>query len=239
MGTLNLLELCRNSSSPPIFVYASTNKVYGKLEGLGIEEQDTRYVIKEQPDGITEKQKLDFYSPYGCSKGVADQYTRDYSRIFGLKTVVFRQSCIYGPRQFGVEDQGWAAHFAIASLQGKQIKIYGNGKQVRDMLHVDDLVRAYLLAVDNIDTAAGKIYNIGGGPNNTMSIWSEFRWELEKFFGSETNVSFRSLRPGDQLVYVSNILKAKKDLGWKPEIEIKDGIHNLFEWVSENKYVFK
>src|SRR4029450_1297505 len=174
LGTLNLLEAARLCGRRPTIVFSSTNKVYGGIEDIAVVEERDRYCLRDFPNGIPETQPLDFHSPYGCSKGAADQYVRDYARIYGLKTVVFRQSSIYGPRQFGVEDQGWAAHLVIAAVLGRPIMIYGDGKQVREMLYVDDLVAAYLTALDRIDTVSGRIYNIGGGQQNTISVWAEF-----------------------------------------------------------------
>lgn len=163
LGTFNLLEAIREEGIDPVFIYSSTNKVYGATEGLRVVEHDTRYAYQDLASGLGEDIPLDFHSPYGCSKGAADQYVRDYHRIYGIRTVVFRQSCIYGPRQFGVEDQGWLAWFIIASVLGKPISIYGDGKQVRDILYIDDLVRAYVMAAENIEKTKGQVYNIGGG----------------------------------------------------------------------------
>src|SRR5439155_5500887 len=184
LGTLNVLEAARLSSRQPIIVFTSTNKVYGALENLDVIEESSRYRFRRLPAGVSEVQPLDFHSPYGCSKGTADQYARDYARIYGLRTVVFRMSCIYGPRQFGTEDQGWIAHFIIAALTGQPITIYGNGKQVRDVLFVDDLVRAFCLATENIAATAGEVFNIGVGQPNTLSIWSEFGALLKNLKGT-------------------------------------------------------
>ncbi|MBV9180547.1 MAG: NAD-dependent epimerase/dehydratase family protein, partial [Acidobacteria bacterium] len=172
-GTFNVLEAIRKSPRRPFLIFSSTNKVYGALTQYSLLEDSSRYLFAQQElnqRGISEQEVLDFHSPYGCSKGCADQYVRDYARIYGLSTVVFRQSCIYGRYQFGVEDQGWIAWFAIAALSGQQITIYGDGKQVRDILHVDDLTRLYAAAIDRQDKVSGKVYNIGGGPYNTLSI---------------------------------------------------------------------
>ena len=195
LGTFNVLEAARNAPTPPIVLYASTNKVYGGMEDLAIVEEPTRYRYRDLPNGIPETQPLDFHSPYGCSKGAGDQYVRDYARIYGLRTVVFRQSAIYGPRQFGVEDQGWLAHFVIAAQLGRPIAIYGDGKQVRDMLYIDDLVRAYTLAIENIDITRGKIYNIGGGADNTLSIWKEAGPQLERLAWQADPRALRRLAP--------------------------------------------
>src|SRR2546426_11596001 len=169
-GTLNVLEAARLSERKPIVVFTSTNKVYGAMESVGTIELDSRYTYRDLPHGVSESQPLDFHSPYGCSKGAADQYVRDYYRIYGIRTVVFRQSCIYGYRQFGVEDQGWVAWFTIAAHLERCLRIYGDGKQVRDVLFIDDLLDAYDAAFELIDRAAGRVYNIGGGPDNAVSI---------------------------------------------------------------------
>jgi len=238
LGTLNVLEAARLSSHQPPVIYASTNKVYGDLEDVEVEEGKDSYYFPDHPSGISESQIMDFHSPYGCSKGAGDQYVRDYHRIFGLPTVVFRQSCIYGPHQFGIEDQGWVAWFVIAAVTGKPITIYGDGKQVRDLLFVDDLLTAYDLAAENIDKTAGQIYNIGGGQENTLSIWKEFGPLLEKELGQDIPVSWEGWRPGDQRIFVSDIQKAARDFGWKPEIGVDSGIQKLFEWVRANRDLF-
>lgn len=238
LGTFNILEAIRNSKNKPILLYTSTNKVYGALEDLKIIERKTRYELKDLKNGISEERCLDFHSPYGCSKGAADQYVRDYARIYKLKTIVFRQSCIYGPHQFGVEDQGWVAWFIIALMKNKNITIYGNGKQVRDMLYIDDLINAYILAIENIEKTAGQIYNIGGGSENTISVWHEFRPMLQKLFERKIEAASSDWRPGDQPIFVSDIRKAKKDFGWEPKIGVEEGIKRLYEWVSKNQNLF-
>src|SRR5712671_7413693 len=212
-GTFNVLDAARRSGNRPFILFTSTNKVYGEL-GLGTPVISGKRYVTPTQQGVAESQSLDFHSPYGCSKGAADQYVRDYARIYGLPTVVFRMSCIYGPRQFGTEDQGWVAHFIISALTGKPITIYGNGKQVRDVLFVDDLVRAFRLAVENIDTVAGEVFNIGGGPPNTLSIWSEFGELLRGLTSRTIPVEFEDWRPGDQPCYVSDTEKARSLLGW-------------------------
>jgi CDP-paratose 2-epimerase len=238
LGTLNALEAARSCDPPPILIFTSTNKVYGGMEEVEIVEQETRHQYASLPQGVSEAQPLDFHSPYGCSKGAADQYVRDYSRIYGLKTVVFRMSCIYGPRQFGVEDQGWVAHFLISSVLGRPITIYGDGKQVRDILYVDDLLEAFEAAVEHIDVSAGQVYNMGGGPENTMSVWVEFHELLQELLGHEVPVSYDEWRPGDQLVYISDTRKAQRELGWSPKITVQEGIERLFHWVTDNKHLF-
>lgn len=238
LGTLNVLEAARLAAKPPIVFFASTNKVYGGMETVTIEEHASRYMYRDLPYGVPETQLLDFHSPYGCSKGAADQYVRDYARIYGLKTVVFRQSCVFGPRQFGVEDQGWAAHFVIAATMGRPLSIYGDGKQVRDMLYVDDLVAAYMAALDRIDTVSGDIFNVGGGIDNTLSIWAEFGPLLERLTGNRIPVHYGDWRPGDQPVYVSDIRKAGAVLGWQPQVGVADGIERLVRWVQANRAFF-
>lgn len=239
LGTLNVLEAARQSPCQPVVMFTSTNKVYGGMEDVALVEKDTSYEYRDLPDGIPESRPLDFHSPYGCSKGAADQYVRDYARIYGLRTVVFRMSCIYGPRQFGNEDQGWLAHFIISAGTGAPITIYGDGKQVRDVLFVEDLVRALRGAVDKISVTAGKVYNIGGGPANTLSVWKEFGQLLAELNGEAVRVSYRDWRPGDQPCYVSDIRNVGRDLGWTPEVDKRAGIRRLWEWVSSNKEVFR
>lgn len=236
LGTFNVLEAARLGGRRPIVVFTSTNKVYGGMEDTEVVERSARYEYANLPYGVSESQPLDFHSPYGCSKGAADQYVRDYGRIFGLPTVVFRMSCIYGPRQFGNEDQGWVAHFMIAAQTGKPITIYGNGKQVRDILYVEDLVRAFRLAVQKIDVAAGQVFNIGGGPGNTLAVWLEFRDLLAKLKGEKVSARFGDWRPGDQPCYISDIRKARQYLGWEPQIDRDAGIRLLWDWITaQNK----
>jgi CDP-paratose 2-epimerase len=239
LGTFNALEAARRSGGSPVFLYASTNKVYGGMGAERVMEKGTRYAYEDLPLGISEIQPVDFHSPYGCSKGAGDQYVRDYARIYGLPTVVFRQSCIYGPRQMGVEDQGWVAWFIIAAVTEEPITIYGDGKQVRDILYIDDLLDAYDAAIESIQTAAGRIYNMGGGPVHTMSVWAEFGPMLERLMGRSIPVSYSDWRPGDQRIYVSDIRRAKQELGWQPKVGVREGIERLFEWVVSNKALFE
>jgi CDP-paratose 2-epimerase len=206
---------------------------------LKIEERETRYVYRDYPQGVPESRSLDFHSPYGCSKGAGDQYVRDYARIYGLRTVVFRQSCIYGTRQFGVEDQGWVAHFCIAARMRRPITIFGDGKQVRDVLWIGDLIRAYQAAAEKIDTAAGEIYNIGGGPDNTMSIWAEFGPLLEELVGRAIPITYEAWRPGDQAVYIGDIRKAKRELNWVPTVSVEEGVRRLWQWVDQHPGYFE
>lgn len=233
VGSFNILETARKFGNDPILFYASTNKVYGNLKWINILEGGKKYFLKGDPNGISENIRLDFHSPYGCSKGAADQYFRDYARIYGLKSIVFRQSCIYGYRQFGIEDQGWIAWFIIAHLLKKKITIYGNGKQVRDVLFISDLIKAYDMAMENVNRTAGQIYNIGGGKKKTLSL-IELISLMEKITKRKVNYSFDNWRPGDQKVYISDISKAKKDFGWEPKIGVEEGIKKLIGWVKEN-----
>jgi CDP-paratose 2-epimerase len=238
LGTFNALEAARQSDRNPIFIYSSTNKVYGGMDNVELVEDATRWCYKDLVNGCPESQPLDFHSPYGCSKGTGDQYVRDYSRIYGLRSVVFRQSCIYGLRQFGVEDQGWVAWFIIAAVTGRPMTVYGDGKQVRDILNVDDLLNAYDAAVEKIDIASGKVYNMGGGPENVMSVWAEFGPILERLLGDTIEVAHGDWRPGDQRVFYADIRKAEQELGWTPKIGVEEGIRRLFDWVKENRDLF-
>jgi CDP-paratose 2-epimerase len=234
LGTFNLLEAVRRSAPHAIFIYASTNKVYGGLEDLGIAERGGRYQFADLPNGLAETRAVDFHSPYGCSKGAADQYVRDYARIYGMRTVSLRQSCIYGPRQFGVEDQGWVAWFTIAALLDRPITVYGDGKQVRDVLFVEDLCDAYDAAVSHIDRARGRVYNIGGGPANQLSLL-ELLAHLEERCRRRIPRTFDATRPGDQPVFVCDIRAAGQDLDWRPRTPARDGVDALFAWVESHR----
>ncbi|HSN53292.1 MAG TPA: GDP-mannose 4,6-dehydratase [Candidatus Sulfomarinibacteraceae bacterium] len=238
LGTFNVVEAARRSGRDPVVLYASTNKVYGELDGARVEEDATRYRLAEPAGGVAEGWPLDLHSPYGCSKGAGDQYVRDYHRIYGLPTVVFRQSCIYGPRQFGVEDQGWVAWFVISAVLGRPLTIYGDGKQVRDLLWVDDLLDAYDLAVERIDRAAGRVYNLGGGPDKSLSVWAEFGPLLEAVTGRRVEPAFDDWRPGDQKVFVSDISRAADELGWRPRVAPDEGVRRLAAWVADNRNLF-
>jgi CDP-paratose 2-epimerase len=234
MGTFNLLEALRQHNPDAFLIYASTNKVYGGMENIEVELQGERYGYRDYPNGISEESLLDFHSPYGCSKGAADQYVRDYGRIYGIPSVVFRQSCIYGYRQFGIEDQGWVAWFTIANELGKDITIYGDGKQVRDVLFIDDLVNAYLKAYENRDKTTGRIYNVGGGAGNTMSLLELLSF-MEDLCGKKITYTWDDWRPGDQKVFVCDIAKAAEDFGWKPEYSPQAGVEKLWRWVRDNR----
>lgn len=233
-GTLNVLEAIRKSAHQPPMVLTSTNKVYGKLPELNLRSSDQRYLMRD--DGVDESQHLDFYSPYGCSKGAADAYVLDYARIYGLKTVVFRMSCIYGPHQFGTEDQGWVAHFLIQALKGNPLTIYGNGKQVRDILYVEDLVNAFQLVYNNIDTLAGQAFNIGGGAKNSISL-KELMLFIETLTGEKINCHYDDWRPGDQKYYVSNTHKFMDMTGWKPTYTVSEGVQQLYHWLVDASVV--
>lgn len=237
LGTLNVLEAARLSGRNPIFLYASTNKVYGSLAGVELVEEPTRWRYKDLPDGCAESQPLDFASPYGCSKGTGDQYVRDYARIYGLRTVVFRQSCIYGPRQFGIDGQGWLAWMMLTALEGRPMMIYGDGKQTRDVLYVDDLLDAYDAAVARSDAVAGQVYNIGGGRGNVLAVWAEFGPMLESLLGRPIAAEHGPWRPGDQRVFYADVTKASRDLDWEPTVTLEDGIRSLFAWVQEHHAV--
>ncbi len=238
VGGMHVLEAARVTDPSPIVLYASTNKVYGQLNKLRRTNGNLRYYVPDYPLGIPEEFPIDLHSPYGCSKGVCDLYAIDYARIFGLKTVVFRQSCVYGPRQFGIEDQGWISHFVISAVLGRPITIYGDGRQVRDLLHVDDLVVAYERAIERIDVCSGRAYNIGGGPQNTSSLL-ELIYRLEVKLDRAIPLVFGNWRPGDQRVYVSDIGSAKQDLDWEPTMSVEEGLDDLCQWVEANKDMIK
>lgn len=232
-GTLSILEAIRSQEKKPTLLYASTNKVYGGMEDISVKLDDDRYVYEHLPEGIPETRLLDFHSPYGCSKGAADQYIRDYARMYGLKTVVMRQSCIYGPRQYGITDQGWVAWFMVAACSGQPLTIYGDGKQTRDILYITDLARAYEVALEQIDTVSGQIFNIGGGMSNTLSVLELIQY-LEKRLGRPIDFTFSDWRPGDQPCYISDTNKAKNILKWEPIIGTEEGLDLLFNWVNQH-----
>ena len=238
LGTLNVLEAVRLAANGrPAVLYSSTNKVYGNLEHVRVVERNGRYDYEDRPDGVDEREPLDFHSPYGCSKGAGDQYVRDYARIYGLKTVVFRQSCIYGTRPFGIEDQGWIAWFCVAVETGQPFTIFGDGKQIRDALWVSDLIDAYERALERIDEVSGEVFNIGGGPSNTLSL-RELVSHLSRAFGRDLNPPHADWRPGDQRVFVANVGKAERLLGWRPRVKTEEGVKRLIEWVRENRGLF-
>jgi CDP-paratose 2-epimerase len=235
-GTLNLLEAVRAMKEKPSLLFTSTNKVYGNLNDLVFLENCTRYEPADEfikNNGISERRNLDFHSPYGCSKGSADQYILDYCRIYDLPTIVFRMSCIYGPHQFGTEDQGWVAHFLIRSMNKNNITIYGDGKQVRDILFIDDLTQAMLLAVNNLPKTKGRVFNIGGGPDNTISI-TELLEQMEILNGFKPQISFGPWRSGDQKYYVSDTSSFRNLTGWQPKTNTSTGIEKLYLWLKRN-----
>lgn len=235
LGSFNVLEGARLTGQKPVMLYSSTNKVYGGMEEVVVERKDDKhYGYRDFPHGIAETFPLDFHSPYGCSKGTGDQYFIDYARIYDFKTVVLRQSCIYGDHQFGNEDQGWVAHFLISAMKGSPLTIFGDGLQVRDVLYVKDLVRLYEKAVDNIDLVKGRAFNAGGGADNTLSLL-EFVDLLRKMTGEPKDLSFDRWRPGDQRVYISDIREVSKVLDWKPEFNPADGIKELHKWIETNR----
>ena len=233
LGSFNVLEAMRAITPKALAIYSSTNKVYGEMINIPVTEEERRYKYKDII-GISENYPLDFHGPYGCSKGAADQYFLDYARIYNLNTTVFRQSGIYGPYQFGIEEQGWLAWFCNALLFDKPVTIYGDGKQVRDVLYITDLLRAYDLAFNNPEKARGKAYNIGGGARFSLSIWELFEI-LESLSREKMVHSLGSWRPGDQRIYISDITQVKKELGWQPEISPLEGVKNLYNWISDNK----
>ncbi|HET7599147.1 MAG TPA: SDR family NAD(P)-dependent oxidoreductase [Gemmatimonadales bacterium] len=236
-GTLNLLEAVRAARRPPPVVFTSTNKVYGALEHFALEPSVRRYAPVDPElgvDGVSEAQPLDFHSPYGCSKGAADQYVLDYAHTFGLPALVFRMSCIYGPHQFGTEDQGWLAHFLIRALAGEPITLYGDGKQVRDVLFVDDLVDAFLLARQQMHRLAGRAYNMGGGPQNTISLLEliELIGELR---GVTPAVRFEPWRTADQRYYVSDTRRFEDATGWRARVDVHEGLERLHRWLLDER----
>jgi CDP-paratose 2-epimerase len=238
LGTFNVCEAVRQQAPEAILLNASTNKVYGHMPEVEVVQRGRCYAYADLPNGVPESQPLDFHSPYGCSKGTADQYVRDYARIYGLRTVNFRQSCIYGTRQFGVEDQGWVAWFTIAATLERPITIYGDGRQVRDILWVEDLVECYLQAVARIETAQGQCFNVGGGPRNVLSLL-ELISALEELLGRKIALTYADWRPGDQRVFVADVRKACEELGWAPATGKYDGIRKLAEWVGANRDLFQ
>jgi CDP-paratose 2-epimerase len=238
LGTLNVLEAVRAQAPEAVVIYSSTNKVYGDLEQYQYREEDTRYVCVEQPNGFDEQTPLDFHSPYGCSKGSADQYLRDYHRIFGLKTVVFRHSSMYGGRQFATADQGWIGWFCQMAAETRSgsrnepFTISGNGKQVRDVLHAEDMISLYFLALNHADVAAGQAFNIGGGISNSLSLLELFTL-LEAEIGQSMLYTKLPPRESDQRVFVANIGKIEQLTGWKPKVSAKEGVGRMLDWTIE------
>ena len=235
LGTLNLLEALRQLKQPPPLVFTSTNKVYGGLEDVTLHRRATRYEPATgaiRLVGISEERPLAFYSPYGCSKGAADQYVMDYARTYGLPAVVLRMSCIYGPHQCGTEDQGWVAHFLLRTLAQQPITLYGNGLQVRDILCVHDLVEALLLVQTHMSRLAGQVFNIGGGATNATSLL-ELIELIGQLHGARPGVRFAPWRPGDQKYYVSDIRRFTQATGWVPRISVRQGVEALYGWLCQ------
>ncbi|MBV9945907.1 MAG: GDP-mannose 4,6-dehydratase [Myxococcales bacterium] len=233
-GTLIVLEAIRAMARPPALLFTSTNKVYGACVDLPFVRQGDRYVPEDarlRESGIGEGRPLEFHSPYGCAKGTADQYVLDWARTYGLRTCVFRMSCIYGPRQFGNEDQGWVAHFLLRALRGAELVIYGDGAQVRDVLYVDDLVDAMLLARAEMSRVAGQAFNVGGGPGNAVSLL-ELVGRLEALLQKRLRVRVAPWRSADQRWYVSDVRKIVRELGWRPAVTPEEGLSRLWAWAS-------
>ncbi|NGP18604.1 NAD-dependent epimerase/dehydratase family protein [Devosia chinhatensis] len=232
-GTINVLEAVRKAGRKAPVIFSSTNKVYGGLDDLRLYELHGQHVPADElirARGINEDRRLDFCTPYGCSKGVADQYVLDYQRSYDIPTAVLRMSCIYGPRQFGTEDQGWVAHFLIRALRGEGVTIYGDGKQVRDVLHVSDAVAAYKAALANISKVRGRAFNLGGGPKNAVSL-NMVLAEIGKLVGRKVEVSHEAWREGDQLYFVAETSRLKAELGWRARVNWHDGLQDLADWL--------
>ncbi|HJX01346.1 MAG TPA: GDP-mannose 4,6-dehydratase [Terriglobales bacterium] len=235
IGTFNVLEAARKSGRQPFLVFTSTNKVYGEMAGEPLKAMGRRYEYVTRTS-VCEEQPLDFHSPYGCSKGAADQYVREYSRMYGLPTVVFRMSCIAGEMQYGNEDQGWVAHFLYTALRGAPLVIYGDGRQVRDVLYVGDLVRAFDAARLCLPATAGQIYNVGGGPENAISLL-ELMDEIEGLTGKHFNYKRARPRPGDQLIYVTNYSKLARHTGWRPRTSVKQTLTAICDFWQEHRQI--
>jgi CDP-paratose 2-epimerase len=235
-GTLNLLEAMRRMPQPPDLVFTSTNKVYGNLLDFPLRRNGTRYEPangRSRQWGISESQSMQFSSPYGCSKGAADQYVLDYAHTYKLPAVVMRMSCIYGPHQMGTEDQGWVAHFLIRSQHGSPITVFGDGLQVRDVLYVDDLVNAMMSARHHISRLSGRPFNIGGGPGNTLSLM-ELLQMIEDLQGKLPEIHYADWRQGDQRYFVADYRSYKRATGWSPQVDVHTGIRKLHQWLEQN-----
>jgi CDP-paratose 2-epimerase len=231
-----VLEAARESSRRPFLLFTSTNKVYGELANVPLAEDRDRYRFADR-QAVDESQPLDFHSPYGCSKGAAEQYVRDHARVYGLPAVVFRMSCIAGPQQFGNEDQGWLAHFLYAALDDRPITIFGDGKQVRDILHVSDLVRAMDAAYLARETTTGEIYNIGGGPQNAASL-HEVLAALEAITQKSLHLEWDIARTGDQKIFIADTRRFQRATGWQPRHSIRETMHDILRWRKENHALF-
>lgn len=236
-GTLTLLEAIRQCPMPPRLLYTSTNKVYGDLQDVGLVQDGTRYVATDphvSARGVGEDRPLAFHSPYGCSKGAADQYVLDYARTFDIPAVVFRMSCIYGPHQFGTEDQGWVAHFLLRTLNREPVMVYGDGRQVRDILYVEDLLDAMLTARDAMHDVRGQAFNIGGGPTRTISLL-ELLDRIAGLLGRKNDCEFAPWRAADQRYYVSDCTRFSRLTGWHPKVTIEEGLSRLLAWLEANR----
>jgi len=232
LGTFNVLEAVRLSGRQPFLLFTSTNKVYGDLAGVPVHESSRSYSFCDRT-GVNEEQALDFHSPYGCSKGASDQYVRDYARIYGIPAVVFRMSCIAGPQQFGNEDQGWLAHFAYSLIAGRPITIYGDGRQVRDVLSVHDLIAAFEVVRVHSAQTAGHIYNVGGGMGNAASLL-EVLDLLERMTGKRRNIRFDIARQGDQRIFVTDFTRLSKATGWSPRYTVEQIAAHIIDWAKQN-----
>jgi CDP-paratose 2-epimerase len=233
-GTLNLLEAARTSAVPPTFLFASTNKVYGDLADVALEPSSRAYEPSDarlREYGVNEARPLSFHTPYGCSKGAADQYVLDYARTLGVPAAVFRMSCIYGPRQLGTEDQGWVAHFLINALAGRPITVFGDGLQVRDVMFVDDTTEIYARAIENPAPVVGKAFNVGGGPSNAVSLVQVLD-HIRELLGRPLKISYSQWRAGDQRYYVSDTRAVRSALDLKPTTNWKDGVAKLADWLK-------
>ena len=235
-GTLNVLEAARKAGHKPFMLFTSTNKVYGQIANRPIIARNSHYEFLSG-SGISESQSLDFHSPYGCSKGAADQYWRDYARIYDMPTVVLRMSCICGPRQFGTEDQGWVAHFLYSTLNGKPLVVYGDGRQMRDLLYIDDLLRAFELALEHQPETRGRIFNIGGGPDQAISLLHLIA-EIERLTGRSIDYAFDERRPGDQLLYITDTSQFREVTGWTPEVRPTQSLKKMYDWWKRNREFF-
>jgi len=235
-GTVNLLEALRAQPEPPKLVFTSTNKVYGSLDDVAMRRVGDRYEPTEEEyrAGVSEARPLDFHTPYGCSKGAADQYVIDYARSYGMPTAVFRMSCIYGPRQCGTEDQGWVAHFLMRALAGEPITIYGDGMQVRDILYIDDLLQAFRLVMENLPRLRGQAFNIGGGNTHTVSL-IEVLQSIGEIAGTKPRLQYADWRQGDQKYYVSDTRKFRHATGWQPSFTVREGLSRLHGWLERDQ----
>lgn len=232
-GTFNILEAVRRAGTRPFLLFTSTNKVYGEMAARPLVVTRTRYRYADG-GGVAETQPLDFHSPYGCSKGAADQYVRDFARLYDIPAVVFRMSCVAGERQFGTEDQGWLAHFLYSAVEDQPVTIYGNGRQVRDILYVGDLLRSFELVRENLRAAAGQVYNVGGGTENTTSLL-ELMDDIEAIAGRRPRYRFDEMRSGDQLIYVTDHGKLSRDTGWVPQTGVRETLAKVHAWYLRNR----